>query len=371
MFSRRRGAIAATVLLLLVATSYAIARAATPYVRGELVRGLSAHLNGEVMVDDVRVRLLPVPAISGRRLVIFHRGRTDVPPLISVRSFSASIGWISVLRRHVSQVTLDGLEVTIPPGRDGDEVPAAEPGGSRRAVPFTIGRIQSTNARLLIMSKRPEKDPRVWDIFSLSIEDFAFDRPAAFTVELVNPVPVGRIEALGAFGPWTPDEPGLTPVNGTYRFSADLGTIKGIAGSLTSEGRFGGPLERVSAAGTSVTPDFRIPKLNAAALPLETSFDAVVDGTNGDVALPRVDAVLGRSRLRTSGTIAGTRGIKGKRVTLEVTSGGAEIADRHRDADDDVRSAAGRGRRRRPDDAEGADGDRRSAFPPAGHPGQS
>ena len=327
---RRRAVLAAAALLIVfVAGGFFAARQATPYVHHRIVQGLGERLDSDVTLEEVRVRLLPRPAVTGRGLVIRHRGRTDVPPLVAAREFSGATGWTDVLRRHVSVVTLDGLELSIPPRRGGDlpSVDRKATGRESPRIPLTVGRIEGTNARLTVMSKNPAKDPMVWDIFSLSIEDFSFDRASTFAAALTNPIPAGTIETLGSFGPWVPGEPSVTPVQGTYRFQADLGTIKGIAGALASEGSFTGPIERIAAKGTTHTPDLRIPKLDAAALPLETSFEAVIDGTNGDVELPRVDAVLGASRLRTHGTIAGTRGIKGKRVTLDVSSGDARIED--------------------------------------------
>jgi hypothetical protein len=83
----------------------------------------------------------------------------------------------------------------------------------------------------------------------------------------------------------------------------------------------------MATSGTTHTPDFRIPSLKAAAMPLSTSYDALVDGTNGDVELKRVDVQLGKSQLRATGSIVGTKGIKGKRVLLKVTSNDARMED--------------------------------------------
>ena len=87
----------------------------------------------------------------------------------------------------------------------------------------------------------------------------------------------------------------------SFQFDADLGTIKGIAGALHATGEFDGIIDRIAVSGTTDTPDFRIPKLKAAALPLATSFHAIVDGTNGDVQLDPVEARLAKSRLRRQG----------------------------------------------------------------------
>jgi len=67
--------------------------------------------------------------------------------------------------------------------------------------------------------------------------------------------------------------------------------------------------------------------VRAGALSLETTFDAVIDGTSGDVFLTTVDARLGASTFTTSGAIVGVEGVSGKRVTLDVQGDGARIED--------------------------------------------
>ena len=67
------------------------------------------------------------------------------------------------------------------------------------------------------------------------------DAPMHFDANLTNPKPVGNVLSSGSFGPWQADSPRDTPVSGTYSFNhADLGTIKGIGGILSSTGKYAG-----------------------------------------------------------------------------------------------------------------------------------
>src|SRR6185295_6543101 len=117
-------------------------------------------------------------------------------------------------------------------------------------------------------------------------------RRLPFSVVLINPIPTGLVEAAGTFGPWRPDDAALTALAGRYTFSkADLATINGIGGTLTSGGDFHGTLAAVSVRGTAQIPDFSL-DLGGKAQHLFTDFDVVVDGTNGTVALSRVDAKM-------------------------------------------------------------------------------
>ena len=68
-------------------------------------------------------------------------------------------------------------------------------------------------------------------------------------------------------------------------------------------------------------------ELDGASLPLQTSYDAVVDGTKGDVELKRVDVTLGSSKFVVAGVVEGTKGIKGKRVVVNVKSQNANLGE--------------------------------------------
>ena len=320
--------IAGLLLSAVVVSAVVVARQSSGRVHDRIVDALSRGLDSEVTLESVEVGLFPIPSVTGKGLVIRHLGRHDIPPLVVVREFACHIGWRGYFDKDVEQVHLDGLEITIPPGRGKDmpdvDVKSDSSNGRSRLI---IRRVLAHDARLTVLPKNPKKNPRVFDIFDLTMNDLGFDTPAPFKATLTNPIPFGTIETQGTFGPWAAIEPRETPLSGDFTFAADLGTIKGIAGSLTSTGRYDGTIERVSTSGTTQTPDFSIPKLKAAPLPLTTSYDAFVDGTNGDVELTRVDVRLGKSDLRATGNIVGTKGVKGKRVYLNVKSGNARMED--------------------------------------------
>ena len=124
-----------------------------------------------------------------------------------------------------------------------------------------------------------------------------------FEAELTNPKPKGLIHAKGNLGPWRPDDPGETAVNGTYTFDhADLATFKGIAGILASTGSYAGTLREMVVDGNADVPDFRLPQFGNA-LALHTRFHARVDGTDGDTWLDPVEATLGKSHFITRGQV--------------------------------------------------------------------
>lgn len=301
---------------------------ASPYVRARVVETLAARLDSEVTLESFHVSFWPQPSFVGRGLVIRYHGRTDIPPFVAVRQFSGTTDLSGVLRRRAREVHLEGLEIAVPPQRR-DDLPDMRTDGPTdgRGGRTFIDRLVSEDARLSILSKDPAKHPKVFDIFTLEMRDVGLAAPAAFTASLTNPIPFGAVDATGSFGPWRREAPSLTPLEGEYAFKADLGTIRGVAGSLDSVGTFGGVLKRIDATGLATIPDFSLSSVRAAALPLETRFDAVIDGTSGDVFLTTVEARLGASAFTTSGAIVGVEGVRGKRVTLDVQGAGARVED--------------------------------------------
>jgi hypothetical protein len=142
----------------------------------------------------------------------------------------------------------------------------------------------------------------------------------------VNAVPTGDIHAVGTFGPWNTESPGDSTVTGHFIFDhADLGTIKGIGGILSSVGEFKGQLNRIEVDGTTETPDFSIDTANHA-MPLHTKYHAIVDGTSGDTYLQPVEAKLGETEFTCSGAVVNVKG-KGHIIDLDVDVPDGRIQD--------------------------------------------
>ena len=157
--------------------------------------------------------------------------------------------------------------------------------------------------------------------------DFGATAGSPFTAGLINPVPRGVIDTTGTFGPWHADEPGLTPVNGNYVFqNADMNVIKGLDGTLSSAGTYRGVLERIEVEGTTEMPDFSL-DLAGQTVALHTKFKAIVDGTNGDTILDRVEALLNKSVIVATGSVVRAEDVKGRQVALDVTLDGARLED--------------------------------------------
>lgn len=295
-------------------------------LRPPTVELLERRFNSSVELDSLRVTITPTLSIRGEGLTLRHEGRTDIPPLISIRAFTVEVGVAELWERRIDRVHLEGLEIMIPPRR-GEDMPAfkadGEPG---TGDDLHIRELVAEDGLLSILSKREGKGPRVFQIRRLRFDGFEFGKAIPFEAAITNPTPHGEIATVGAFGPWRTDAPSLTPIDGTFLFDADLGTIKGLGGALTVEGTFNGPLELIRTSGRTRTEGFHLSS-GGARFPLLVDYDAIVDGTNGDTILERVDARLGPSRIAASGAIVKVAGVKGRRITLDTRTRGGRLED--------------------------------------------
>ena len=78
--------------------------------------------------------------------------------------------------------------------------------------------------------------------------------------------------------------------------------------------------------GTTHTPDFQV-NVSSNPVPLDTRFEAVVDGTDGDTYLNSVAATFLQTSLTSRGAIVGAEGVKGKTINLHVKIDSGRVED--------------------------------------------
>ncbi len=221
-------------------------------------------------------------------------------------TLSSSTGWRELLRptTRVVSVKVRGVEVRIPPKEERGEAEPKDPKNKKQPeIGLAVDTIECTDAKVVIETSDPTKQPLEFDISRVVLKDVGLTKPFNYEATLRNPKPAGDIHSTGHFGPWQKDEPRDTPLDGSYEFThADLSTIHGIAGMLSSTGSFGGTLGEIAVEGSAEVPAFRL-DISDHALPLRAEFKAVVDGTSGDTHLDEVRARVGRSELTASGAV--------------------------------------------------------------------
>ena len=327
-------------------------------LRHRIVASLAERLDSDVELGDLDLRVYPTLRAEGSDLRIRRRGaRADLPPLIAIKKFHVDGSLFGIWRKHVDHVQLTGLDINIPPEaerdqqeRIRDEAPRpratvgsdkGEPGATdkpetadhRRDNPLgddgvVIDRVDTDDARLVIIPDKKGAEPKVWAIHHLTMHKLGAPKSWPFEATLTNAVPPGEIDVKGGFGPWNRDDPGETPMNGQFTFAkADLSVFKGISGTLSSRGSFDGTLERIAANGETDTPDFMI-AVGGHKFPLHTKYQALIDGTNGDTRLENIDATFLKSHLIAKGAVVDApKDQHGRIVMLDVNMDRARIED--------------------------------------------
>ena len=308
-----------------------------PLLRRKVVETLSARFHSPVELDRLSLSMSRGVMVTGGGLRILYLAgptkpdaRPNAPPMLTVDHFEFGTGWRELLRptTRVVSVKVRGLQVRIPPKEERGAAMPDDP--KRRGQPklgIVVDTIECTDAKVVIETSKPGKKPLEFAISRLLLTDVGLKKPFNYEAVLVNPRPVGNVRSTGHFGPWQDDNPRDTPLDGSYEFThADLSSIHGIGGILSSTGRFGGTLGKIAVEGEADVPDFRL-DVSDHALPLRTEFRAVVDGTTGDTRLDAVKARVGRSELTAAGSVTRAERVPGHTTDLRVVMEKGRIED--------------------------------------------
>jgi hypothetical protein len=311
---------------------YIVITRARPILRTRVIETLSTRFKSRVELPELRVWVANGVHVEGTGLKIY--GATDpnpwepgVQPLLEIGEFRFQTALRSLLREpmHVETIFVKGLTINIPPKSDRQQISNMRRRGGKMSI--AVDRFVCADTHLIINTDRPGKPPLEFDISDLRMKDIGPGRPLRFDATLVNPKPVGDIESTGQFGPLNEERPRDSAVAGDYSFThADLGTLKGIGGILSSTGNYSGTLGRIEVEGKTETPDFQI-AVSGHRVPLHTDFHAIVDGTDGDTYLEPVKARVLDSSFTARGKIVRLKNAIGHDIELEVVLGRATVED--------------------------------------------
>ena len=332
----------------LIVAAFILAKRVEPYIREQAIQYLRKRFDSEVELARLQVHVPPalplrllfhggrgtLAQVEGTNLSLRHHGGSDVPPILTLKhfSFEVDLGALRDTLKTVNRVTLDGLEIQIPPKGErphfgSQEFSEETPAANAASGGVVIEEVLVRNARLIILPRDKAKVPLRFDIHDLRLESAGNDVAMKYTAFLTNPKPPGEIHSTGVFGPWAAGEPSDTPLSGEYGFDhADLGIFKGIAGILRSTGKFEGTLSSITVRGEATVPDFRL-KRAGNPVSLTTSFEVLVDGTNGNTELKPVVAMLGSSHFTTSGFVVKRDGDTRRTISLEASMPAGNLRD--------------------------------------------
>jgi hypothetical protein len=303
---------------------------AEPILKGRVIETLSTRFDSRVELGGFHVFVFKGLEVTGDGLRIYPTddliaaGALD--PLIELGHFSfhADVRGLFESPMHIVTVHVTNMAIRIPPR----EVRQQAPNNKRHMgkIRIVVDEIACDDSKLVIETAKADKDPKEFDLEHIVLRNVGPNAPWRYDATLVNAIPTGEIHAVGTFGPWVNESPGDSAVTGKYTFDhADLNTIHGIGGMLSSVGEFAGQLNRIVVDGTTEMSDFSLDTANHP-MPLHTQFHAIVDGTSGNTYLEPVDAKLGESEFRCEGAIVNVKG-KGHFIDLDVNVPKGRIQD--------------------------------------------
>ncbi len=301
---------------------------AEPILRARVIDTLSTRFGSRVELREFHVSLIRGLEVQGSGLQLYPNKLDDSKPLFAADSFSFRTTWQNMLKTpmHVGLVHVGGLQINLPPKGERKNIPRLN-GAKQQKIKIYVDEILIDNATLVLGTDKPGKVPLDFEFQRLKLDSVGANESLRFETTMVNPKPIGNIASTGHFGPFHEESPGDSPVDGTYTFDhADLGTLKGIGGILSSHGEYSGTLNNITVDGETDTPYFQISTGNHP-MPLHTKFHAIVDGTNGDTYLQPVDAQILHTHILAAGKVVRAEDRKGHHIVLDVVVDKARIED--------------------------------------------
>ncbi len=316
--SRRRALIAAVaiagILLCLAVVFYV---KFWPFSRNAVLEDLREASDSTVTIQNFHPTYFPPGCILEG--IEFRHG-ADQFKLTTIQKLVVEGSYLGILRKHVPRITAVDAHIFVP--AFGSNVTF-----NTQPSSTVVDELVANGSYVEFESNNPHTQPFRFDIHEATLNRVQSEAPIRYRLKFHNPNPPGEIAVSGTFGAWASGHPEDTPMSGEYTFDhADLGVYGGIAGTLASTGKFDGPFKHINVSGTASVPDFEV-KSGGHKIKLDSRFEAYVDAVHGDTFLKKVEAHFGRTRLLAEGSIAGSKGRKGKYAELEISSRTGRLED--------------------------------------------
>ena len=245
------------------------------------------------------------------------------PPLLTAEKLTIATGYARLLTHDVGTIRAEGAHVVLPPFGKGQKLFQ----GSSNNHKTKIERLIADASIFEVSSGAPGGTPLRFQIRKLTVHDLGSSTGMSFQIDAAIPKLPGEVIATAKLGHWNAEKPEMTELAGKYQFrNAQLGVFRAIAGTLASEGRFEGPVKNLNVRGSIDVPNFEVTRTHHR-IHLRTQFDAVVDGTAGDIVIRSVKAHFDRTTVTGNGKIAAIPGKKGKTAALDLFVRDGRIED--------------------------------------------
>jgi hypothetical protein len=290
-----------------------------PFTEKAVTEALEQASGRRVQIGTFSKTYFP-PGCTAQGIRFLRHKHPELTPIITVERMiiQSSLGGMIGSPKRLSLVRVVGMHMIVPPESEGGGNPTllnSGPGGKALA----ISKITANGAVLEFIKKDRREQPYVLKVDRLGITDIGSGKPMSYAATLTNTEPPGMIRAEGKFGPWNPNDVGATPVSGKYSYdNIQLSHFQSIYGVGRARGEFSGPLEKIETHGRVDVTGFRVDGSDHS-VALATTFQATVNGTNGDVQLAPAIAQFRHTRIEARGSIAGGESDSGKTAKLAFT----------------------------------------------------
>ena len=272
-----------------------------PFSEESVLQSLSEATDSSVAAQQFHRTYFPFPGCVLDSLT-FRHGPTH-RTFITIQRLTVRGSYFGLLRKHLPAIIAEGAHVFVAPLHGNESFHTQD-------SKIVVEELIANGTIVEFLSEDAGKKPLRFDLHELALRNLRSGAPFKYDARLRNPNPPGEISASGSFGPWKTSNGGQTPVAGEYKFSgADLSVYGGVAGILSSAGKFSGILQHINIEGSTDVPKFEVTS-GGHPFHLQTKFNAYVDATNGDTFLNEVDSKWGRTLLRTRGSVSKTEGHK-------------------------------------------------------------
>lgn len=303
----------------LIGTGAAVLAAHWPFTRTAMIHALEEASGRQVRIRTFSYSYLP-PGCSAEGVRFLRHKHPDESPIITVDKLiiAGSLTGLFGSPKRLAAVRVVGMHMLVPPKTgepdNGIVFLNAGPGGKS----LVISKIVADGAVLEFVRQDRAKPHYILTIDKLRINDVGAGIPMSYHATVTNTEPTGVIRTEGKFGPWNPVDIGATPLSGEYNYDdIDLRIFKSIVGKGQAQGQFSGTLAQIRTHGSVNVAGFQVEGSDHA-VQLATTFDATVNGTNGDVQLSPAVARYRHTQIEARGAIAGHEGADGKTGSFDV-----------------------------------------------------
>src|SRR5262249_27025848 len=135
-------ALGVAVILIAVALTLPVS---SQTARLKLIAVLEDQLDADVSLADFQFRLWPRLRAEGSGLVIRHRNRPGIPPMIAIERFAAEGDVFGLMDRHIASVVVDRMDIEIPP-----DVRSKTPGTANDIASRVVGAPRSISRDFVV-----------------------------------------------------------------------------------------------------------------------------------------------------------------------------------------------------------------------------